>query len=106
MDVLDTLAISGHSSMEKINDFLKNECLRDAVDRNGFPVKIQVPIGIIVKALVTFGRFEFLKADQVSKEFVKETFSIPDYCRQVSRRDAMKTLQSQKKRMAVANIVT
>ena len=66
MEVLDTLAISGQASMQKINEFLQNDCLRDVVSQNGFPVKIQVPIGMIVKAMVTFGNFQYL--DPENKE--------------------------------------
>lgn len=40
MDVLDTLAISGQASMQKIHEFLQNECLQDVASRNGFPVMI------------------------------------------------------------------
>ena len=104
MEVLDTLAISGQASMQKIHEFLQNDCLKDVVSRNGFPAKIQVPIGMIVKAMVTFGNFEFLNPEN-REEYIKETFAIPDYCRLVSRKEAMKTMQSKKKRLAVANVV-
>ena len=59
--------------MQKIHEFLQNDCLRDVVSRNGFPVKIQVPIGMIVKAMVTFGNFEFLHPEN-REEYIKETF--------------------------------
>ena len=91
MEVLDTLAISGQASMQKIHEFLQNDCLQDVVNQNGFPVKIQVPIGVIVKAMVTFGNFEFLTPPN-KEEFVKETFQVPDYCKLVSRKEGMKTM--------------
>ena len=31
MEVMDTLAISGQASMQKINEFLQNDCLKDVV---------------------------------------------------------------------------
>lgn len=90
--------------MQKINEFLQNDCLKDVVERNGFPVKIQVPIGMMVKATVTFGNFEYLyPADK--EAFIRETFTLPSDCRLVSRKEGMKTLESKKKRMAVANVV-
>ena len=73
MEVLDTLAISGQASMQKINEFLQNECLRDVAGRNGFPVKIQVPIGMIIKAMVTFGNFEFINPPN-REEYIEEVF--------------------------------
>ena len=78
--------------------------MKDVVTRNGFPAKIQVPIGMIVKAMVTFGNFEFLDPPN-REEYIKETFAIPDYCQLASRKEAMKTMQSKKKRLAVANVV-
>ena len=90
--------------MQKINEFLQNECLKDVVERNGFPVKIQVPIGMMVKATVTFGNFEYLQPAN-REAYVKETFSVPNDCNLVSRKEAMKTLESKKKRLAVANVV-
>ena len=40
MEVLDTLAISGQASMQKIHEFLKTEVLGEVISRHGFPVKI------------------------------------------------------------------
>jgi len=40
MEVLDTLAISGQASMQKIHEFLQNEGLKEVISKNGFPVKI------------------------------------------------------------------
>jgi len=37
--------------------------------------------------------------------FISETFKVPDSCRLVSRKEAQKTLESKKKRLAVANVV-
>lgn len=64
MHVLETISISGNTNLKKIVEFLKNEALQDVVSKNGFPVKIQVPVGVIVKATVTFGNFQFLKPTQ------------------------------------------
>jgi len=105
MEVLDTLAISGQASMQKIHEFLQNECLQEVANRVGFPVKIQIPVGMSVKALCTFGKFEFLEPDD-KEAFIKETFSVPDYCKMVSRKEGMKTMTSKKKRLAVANLAT
>lgn len=104
MEVLDTLAISGQASMQKINEFLSNDCLKDVINQNGFPVKIQVPIGLAIKAMVTFGNFQYLNPEN-REEYIKETFAVPDYCKLVSRKEGMKTLESKKKRLAVANVV-
>lgn len=54
--------------------------------------------------MVTFGNFEFLFPEN-KEEFIKETFKVPSYCNLVSRKEAMKTMESKKKRLAVANVV-
>lgn len=58
-----------------------------------------------VKALATFGKFEFLVPED-KDAYIKETFAIPDYCKMVSRKEGMKTMTSKKKRLAVANFAT
>ncbi len=59
---------------------------------------------MMVKATVTFGNFQYLKPVD-EDAFVKETFTVPSECNLVSRKEAMKTLESKKKRLAVANVV-
>ena len=70
------------------------------ITQNGFPVKIQIPIGFVVKATVTFGKFEFIKEQDPS------IFEIPEEYKLVSRKEGMKTLESKKKRLAVANVIS
>ena len=59
---------------------------------------------MIVKAMVTFGHFEFLDPPD-RDDYIRETFQIPVDCQLVSRKEGMKTMQSRKKRLAVANVV-
>ena len=40
MEVLDTLAISGLATMQKMHEFLQNESLQQVATEVGFPVKI------------------------------------------------------------------
>jgi hypothetical protein len=56
LTVVKTLAM-GNTSMQKIKDFLKNKSLKDVVNTHGFPVKIQIPLAMIIKATVTFHKF-------------------------------------------------
>ena len=61
MTVLKTLSISGNANMNKFKEFLKNKSLKDVIVSHGFPVKIQIPIGVIIKATVDFNKFSFLQ---------------------------------------------
>ena len=68
-------------------------------------MKIQIPVGMSVKATVTFGKFQYLEFPD-KDAFIKETFTVPEYCNMVARKEGMKTLTSKKKRLAVANFAT
>ena len=103
LTVLKTLSLGGNASMSKIKDFLKNQTLRDVITENGFPVKVQIPIGLLIKATVDFNRFSFL---QSTPELVEELFSVPKDCNYISRKEGMKTLENKKKRLAFANLAT
>lgn len=80
MEVLDTLSLSGNTHMKKMQEFLHNDCLKEVISENGFPVKIQIPIGAIIKATVTFGNFQFLQKGNYS-----ELFQIPNNFKFVPR---------------------
>jgi hypothetical protein len=58
-----------------------------------------------VKATVSFSEFNFLDPERTD-EFILELFQIPSDCKFVSRKEGQKTLESKKKRMAVANLTT
>ena len=103
MTVLKTFSISGNQSMSRIRDFLKNESLKQVITENGFPVKIQIPVAILVKATVTFNKFRYLDN---TKEAIREIFTVPSTYTQVSRKVGMKTLTNKKKRLAFANLAT
>ncbi len=89
--------------MSKMKEFLKNPSLKEVITQNGFPVKIQIPIGLLIKATVDFNKFEFLNN---TSEYVKKIFSVPSDCNYVSRKEGMKTLENKKKRLAIANLAT
>jgi len=46
-----------------MNEFLSNDCLKHVATEVGFPVKIQIPIGVMIKAAATFSKFEFLNPE-------------------------------------------
>ena len=102
MEVLETLAISGNASLQKMYEFLQDPSLQQVVGRGGFPVKIQIPIGMIIKADATFNKFRFLPQD----DSLAELFLLPPECKLVPRSVGMKTMQNKKKRLAVANLAT
>lgn len=101
LTVIKTLSLGGQSSLGKMKEFLKNDSLKQVISDNGFPVKIQIPIGYSVRATVTFNKFQYLEN---SPEILKEVFTVPEDCQYLNRREGMKTLKNKKKRMAMANL--
>ena len=77
--------------------------MKEVVKAHGFPVKIQIPLAMIIKATVTFNKFSYLENNEQN---IKEIFEIPDYCEYMCRKEGMKTLTNKKKRLAFANIAT
>jgi hypothetical protein len=57
LTVLKTLSLGGNQNMSKMKEFLKNPSLKEVITQNGFPVKIQIPIGLLIKATVDFNKF-------------------------------------------------
>jgi hypothetical protein len=77
MDVLETLAVSGSASLQKMYEFLKNESLQQVATEHGFPVRVQIPVGLIIKADATFNQFRFLNSDA---EELQQLFDLPPEC--------------------------
>ena len=57
---MQALSITENETLKKVNEFLDNECLKDVVQENGFPVQIQIPVGVMVKGTITFGQLIYL----------------------------------------------
>lgn len=58
----------------------------------------------MVKGTITFGQLMYLSKTKTSWDY-KELFQIPNFKR-VSRKEGMKMMNSKKKRLAVANVIT
>ena len=41
----------------KIKEFLKNKEVMDIISKNGFPIKIKIPINFLIDFTVTFSNF-------------------------------------------------
>lgn len=108
--ILETLQHGGNIGMQRMNTILKNEALVEILRENGFPVKIEIPIGFTVKAKVVFSNFRFLSKDDACDDIlpqdaysIDDLFNVPDYLERTSRKEGMKTMKNKKKRLAFAN---
>lgn len=97
-DFLPILAMIGeaNSSVKKLYSFLSNENLIQKLSPNSFPVKVDIPLTLSVKAVVTFEKFQLIDDDK--------PLEVPKYPVQ-SRKVAQKILTCPKKRLLLANLV-
>lgn len=87
-----------NKTLERLYDFLENEGIATLLPTDSFPIKLEVPVSLGIKAKATFLNFTILENPE------SEAFNIPLYNR-VSRRVGQKTMTSPKKRLLFTNIV-
>jgi len=75
--------------------------LKNVISENGFPVKIQIPVGFSIRATVKFSSFQYLEGGIPNHQ---DIFRIPENCTPICRKEGMKTLKNKKKRLALANL--
>mmetsp|Transcript_31495 Transcript_31495/g.31195 ORF Transcript_31495/g.31195 Transcript_31495/m.31195 type:complete len:113 (-) Transcript_31495:24-362(-) len=97
LPILKLLSTSS-STMMKLYKFLSSDNLANIVPVDSFPIKLDIPITMSIRAVVNFTKFQLLPAG--SDNFVE----IPNYSTQ-SRKVAQKTLTCPKKRLFLANLV-
>ncbi|OMJ72895.1 hypothetical protein SteCoe_28559 [Stentor coeruleus] len=97
-DFLPILAMIGeaNTSVKKLYNFLSNENLLQKLSPNSFPVKVDIPLTLSVKAVVTFDKFQLITDDK--------SLEVPNYSLQ-SRKVAQKILTCPKKRLLLMNLV-
>ena len=80
----------------KLYSFLTSEGFSQHVSRDMFPVKLELPLSLTIKGLVTFTKMEVGPVDP-------GVMHIPPF-REEPRRTAQKTLSCPRKRLMLANI--
>ena len=70
--ILETLQHGGNIGMQRMNSVLKNDNLVEILDQNGFPVKIEIPIGFTINAKVFFNNFQYIQNDSLSDTIFPE----------------------------------
>lgn len=90
---------SANPALNRLYEFLENEGIAKLVPIDSFPVKIEIPVVMGIKAKVLFSKFLELKSEDRGS-----LFDIPNY-EKVSRKVGQKTLSSPKKRILFANVV-
>lgn len=57
LNVIEQLS-EGNELISKVKAFLKNEKVQDILNRNGFPLKIEIPYNFVVSVTINFFNFE------------------------------------------------
>ena len=96
LPVLELLS-SGHASLKPLHKFLASKSLSRYLPDDTFPVKVELPLNLSIKAVVTFTRCDLVHSDS-------SVFAVPSYPLE-SRKVAQKTLTCPRKRMLLANLV-
>lgn len=94
-------SVSGANEFtKKIKELLKDEEVKKILDKNGFPIKISIPVNILLDVTIKFTKFTEIK----SEDEVKNLFNIPEEFENISRKKAQNLLTDSSKRIAFANV--
>jgi hypothetical protein len=83
----------------KIKEFLCQENVRSILEKNGFPVKIKIPLTFFLDAEITFSQFKEIPQNVDNKKL----FEIPEGYKKITRKAAQNIRENHKKRLAYAN---
>jgi len=81
--IVKTLA-KHNNSFKKLEEYLGNDTIQSILVTYGFPVRIQIPMGHFIYAVVTFTEFKFLEPDF---DTYTKTFSIPEGYKLLKRKE-------------------
>jgi len=95
LPVLELLA-PGHTTVQKLHDFLTSQTFAQHFAPDMFPVRLELPLTLTIKAQVTFQAMEVGPVPA-------SVFEVPRYQR-ISRKVAQKTLTCPRKRIIFANM--
>lgn len=97
-DFLPMLALlsQANQTMNKLYEFMSNGALITQLPPKSFPVKIDIPLTMSIRAVISFINFQVTSPEP-------SIFELPDYPME-SRKVAQKTLSCPRKRMFLANM--
>ena len=101
-DILPVLRAlsSGNPLLEKLDKIVSQPVVLKVMEK-GFPVRMQIPLSMSIRANLTFKVFKKLNA----KDVPRDHFDIPSEYKLEARKVAQKILTHPKKRMLLANLL-
>jgi len=88
----------GNDLLQKMESLLAREEVASITSQNSFPMKVQLPVALGIKANIVLTKYEAL--DNVN---VQELFFPPDGFEYMNRKDAQKTTLRRQKRLLLSN---
>lgn len=83
----------------KIKEFLTQESVRSILEKNGFPVKIKIPLTFFLDIEISFSNFKEIPSSPANDIL----FDIPDDYKKISRKEGQNIKDNHKKRLVYAN---
>ncbi len=99
LTVIRTLA-KNNGSFRQLKDYLSGPEIQRIIENDGFPVRIQVPMGYTIYAVVTFTVFKRLNPET---DNYREIFTVPQDYTLVSRKNAFRCMGKNKSTI-IANL--
>lgn len=97
-------SISNANEMtHKIKEFFNNKDIKEIIDKNGFPIKIKIPINFFIDVTVHFQNFREINENEPN---LVDLFEIPRNSKLISRHKAENLKNNYKKRIAYANFLS
>jgi len=92
----------GNDLLQKMESLLAREEVISITSKNSFPMKVQLPVALGIKANIVITKYEPLSPTTVD---VRDVFFPPAEFEYVSRKDAQKTPIRRQKRLLLANVL-
>lgn len=83
----------------KMKEFFEHPDVKEIIEKNGFPIKIQIPYNVLIDFTITFDKYQELE----SNDF-KGVFDLFDTCTLVPRKGEEDIIKNERKRKRYTNI--
>lgn len=91
---------SANEIVQKIKEFLKDPEVQIILGKNGFPIKIKIPINMLISVTVGFEEYK----ESVRENEFDSLFSIPEFIKKVPRKEMENLKNDFKKRIKYINM--
>jgi hypothetical protein len=84
----------------KLKEFLTQPNVKSILERNGFPIKVKIPLTFFLDVEINFQNFKEINQFNTP---IHDLFTIPSNYTEISRKVGQNIKDNEKKRLALAN---